>query len=405
MERAGHTPRASAPEGLSSCTRGEADAEAARVERPAGLLSLPFQMPRMRAVGRRRTGSAGVMALAAKAARLGAAIRCNTGYKEAMAVTRKSNALAQATMAKQRAGTAPSSAIVQKLPGPDVTMEDALRVLRSEGEVELRRSQARAIIEKLFVHKYLSEGVSASELASLQDEISMWTDHTLSQMEQHIESPSGFNNQTDEQYLVSFLNNYPGVAFSFNDHFKRRLAEHSFLDVLYKGLAKSSGKQLARRLMDEGWSSDEARRVADAIASDFSRSKKRPVLDGAGAAIEFALSAIRVMSEARPAAVDLWVDRDPQEFPTAESFLRRHYGHRLGIEGDLTLREVGRIDTPLLTALNREFKGRRHELHLLLPTVKERADQKLLKKYGYVPTGTDRKSKLTMMSLERKPAP
>lgn len=59
MERAGHTPRTSAPAGLRSCTRGEADAEAVRVERPAGLLTLPLQMPPMSHGSKERTGSAG----------------------------------------------------------------------------------------------------------------------------------------------------------------------------------------------------------------------------------------------------------------------------------------------------------------------------------------------------------
>lgn len=91
-------------------------------------------------------------------------------------------------------------------------------------------------------------------------------------------------------------------------------------------------------------------------------------------------------------------ERDRNTFPTAEIFLKYFYSDRLGASGDLTPALLGKLDPPLLTALNAEFRGRLSELHKLLPTLKERNDQKLLEKHGYIPEGSDRKKKLTAMA-------
>lgn len=101
----------------------------------------------------------------------------------------------------------------------------------------------------------------------------------------------------------------------------------------------------------------------------------------------------------------LWANRDPKEFPTAEAFLTKVYEGRLGIDGDLTLAALGRLDPPLLNALNIEFRGeeRRAELHELLPTLKKRNDAKLKRELGYVPEGKERQSALAVMARGERP--
>jgi hypothetical protein len=98
-------------------------------------------------------------------------------------------------------------------------------------------------------------------------------------------------------------------------------------------------------------------------------------------------------------------DRDVSKFPTAESFLKEMYAGSLGIEGDLTMAELGRIDPPLLNALNIEFRGaaRRKKLHALLPTLKERNDLKLKWALGYIPKGKERQAALTVMARGERP--
>lgn len=177
--------------------------------------------------------------------------------------------------------------------------------------------------------------------------------------------------------------------------------------VSKRGLNNSLARQLRERLHSRGVSHEDANRIARA-AGDFSGASGLGEAERA-IAVDLAVAAVLADRQLRQGqsgrAPALWIDRDKSEFPTAESFLRTHYGPRLGMDGDLTLADVGRYDTPLLTALNREFKGRREALHLLLPTATQRADQRLLKKHGYIPKGKDRVSKLSMLSHEQRARP
>lgn len=105
-----------------------------------------------------------------------------------------------------------------------------------------------------------------------------------------------------------------------------------------------------------------------------------------------------ISSEFENAARHQFLDRDKSVFPTAEAFLRHFYAERIGIEGDLTPATLGKLDAPLLTALNADFRHRLADLHEMLPTLKQRNDQKLKRQYGYVPEGKDRKHKLTHLA-------
>jgi len=209
----------------------------------------------------------------------------------------------------------------------------------------------------------------------------------------------------------------PEVARNFEDELGE-LVDAEFVEITeenevqYGKLDFDFGALLEQRLRDGGLSEPNAALLARVTLQHFQGAADLDDPQQANLAVDLAFALLRgvdTLSAAFNAAAEpplaKWVDRDPKQFPTAESFLRYHFGPRLGMEGDLTLAEIGRYDTPLLTALNREFKGRRHELHVLLPTVTDRANQRLLERYGYVPQGSDRKSKLAMMSLQRKPNP
>lgn len=215
------------------------------------------------------------------------------------------------------------------------------------------------------------------------------------------------------KYIKPLLSNVPPEQ----GEFKIRLEFSDTTDLNSINLHISFTSLLEQELRSNGWSEADAANVAHSATASLDLTpltSPEQIKAAVRLAAETAQAARNSASGAFERATKLplptetpakWVDRDPKQFPTAESFLRHHFGPRLGMEGDLTLAEIGRYDTPLLTALNREFKGRRHELHVLLPTVTDRANQRLLKKYGYVPQGGDRKSKLAMMSLQRKPNP
>lgn len=162
------------------------------------------------------------------------------------------------------------------------------------------------------------------------------------------------------------------------------------------------------KLKKQGVPDAEAKALAREIARDFTRSHSDDDIGTLDAAVDLAVSAISVTRRLSSAfasaakqgeAMPRWVDRDAREFPTAERFLRHHYGPRLGANGDLTSASLGRLDPALLHVLNLEFRGeRRAELHALLPTVQQRNDAKLLATLGYVPEGDERKNALTSIS-------
>jgi hypothetical protein len=181
---------------------------------------------------------------------------------------------------------------------------------------------------------------------------------------------------------------------------KASIVPISLLDRLINALKD----ELKRR----GLRSDIASDKAPAIAADFLRANSNVDLRALDLGLVAGIAgstysethdlpseAFAVAARRAPA---LWVNRDRCEFPTAESFLLGHYKTRLGIDGDLTQAELSRLDQALFAALRREYKGRLEELHKILPTLKARNDAKLMREYGYIPQGEDRKSKLTIMS-------
>ncbi len=201
--------------------------------------------------------------------------------------------------------------------------------------------------------------------------------------------------------------------------FEKTVALSNQVLIQYETLSSIVTKELERWLRDEGLSRADSSNIARAALDNFrGRAGDREVYEYF--AVELAVATLAAVRKVRPdfftAARDRsaarsdapqWVDRVPQEFPTAESFLKHHYGARLGIDGDLTLSDLGRLDPPLLNALNREFSGtkRRGELHDLLPTLKKRNDAKLLRAYGHVPQGLERKHKLSVLARGEGPKP
>lgn len=103
-------------------------------------------------------------------------------------------------------------------------------------------------------------------------------------------------------------------------------------------------------------------------------------------------------------SVPKWVDRDPEEFPTAESFLRHYFGSRLGLKGDLSIAILKQLDGELLEELKLELAERQNVLKTLLPTQRERGDDKLRTVLGYVPSDEiERKSALAVISRGGQP--
>jgi hypothetical protein len=212
---------------------------------------------------------------------------------------------------------------------------------------------------------------------------------------------------TGDLLFQSYLN--ASLAFSIGD------------DVDYEQLYSEITNQLIARLHANGIGEADAARIArtfvDALPPTVSKAFNLADPAQSAAVVEVALAGIRISREATldfqqvtsadslPPPLRKWQDRDPAKFPTAEDFLKEAYKGRLGIDGDLTLADLGRLDPPLLNALNLEFRGkdRRVELHKLLPTLKERNDAKLERELGYVPQGKERQSALAVMARGERP--
>lgn len=184
-----------------------------------------------------------------------------------------------------------------------------------------------------------------------------------------------------------------------------RFDVHDFKDAAADELAKLGVPAVLAGALEGVLAEFEADLTSPPISSKLR--SKLPKLLAMAAAVPFRAAALPkdAKQNLKDDAPRLWRDREPSDSRTPEQFLKDEYAGRLGIDGDLTQADLGRLDTALLTALNREFKGRRAELHALLPTLQARNDAKLLREHGYVPRGDDRKSKLTTSSRRDRPSP
>jgi hypothetical protein len=291
----------------------------------------------------------------------------------------------------------------------------AAEILDKLGTTTEGRAAAAEVIRTQLIQTAIAQGVPPGILQQSSEALDSGVEETLRRVEEAL--------QRGEISDREFANIAAVGSFCLGSI----MAESEMLDdkrlvmSLMSSLFFMDGFSLKALLNAEGLSDRFAEALYNKLDSDPILDFDSPSVPSPKLGETFVVATVRALRElnlvdlgqpskafsdvAEPNAVARWVDRDRSQCPTAESFLRRHYGPRLGIGGDLTLSEVGRHDMPLLTALNREFKGRRDELHQLLPTVRERADQRLLAKYGYVPQGRDRMSKLAMLSREKKPSP
>lgn len=180
-------------------------------------------------------------------------------------------------------------------------------------------------------------------------------------------------------------------------------------ELEYRKLKSDIVALLEQKLRDGGLSEPNAALLAHATMHHFQKVDDLSDPQQAAIAVDLAVALLRGVdtltaefNAAAEPARPKWIDRDPDKFPTAESFLRHYFGPRLGIEGDLTQAALGKIDGRLLAALDAEFRGeRRSELRALLPTTKERNDALLLRMYGYIPEGEDRKKKVTVLARHK----
>jgi hypothetical protein len=213
--------------------------------------------------------------------------------------------------------------------------------------------------------------------------------------------------------------NFKHWSFKKGDLANKAVANLVGRGIRYDVLEIDIEDLLAKKLLNSGIPEDEAQAFAHSVTAKFKKSSQNPdalnTVAEAEAAADLVMAALLASAGSgclkaprfsRPFETpSLWVDRNKGMFPTAESFLRHHYGPRLGIDGDLTYAALGRIDVGLQTALVREFKGRRDELHALLPTTKSRTDARLFREFGYVPEGADRAAKLAALSRRKTLSP
>lgn len=175
----------------------------------------------------------------------------------------------------------------------------------------------------------------------------------------------------------------------------------------FKSPLKEEERELRAALKVEFRKAGLPSKLADKAYSTFKAFEERPSTPPIGEKLRqrmpVLLANIAAISFSKASTEQpLFADRDVEISPSAEAFLKQAYGDRLGINGDLTQADVGRLDPQLLTALNAEFTGeRRAELRKLLPTTKERNDALLLQRYGYIPEGDDRKKKVTVLARHK----
>lgn len=223
---------------------------------------------------------------------------------------------------------------------------------------------------------------------------------------------------TDEEIIDNLRSKAIEIASEVISSY-RRFNFSDFYGITENDLTNVLAERLASGLSGQGFPTDQVTSLAREIARDFLGKGPSPDPDALTGAIDLAVCALRVAARtnldfARASGLvlqdgqeKLWINRETDRFSSAEDFLTEVYGDRLGADGNLTMADLGRLDPPLLNALNLEFRGhvRRQELHRLLPTLKERNDAKLLRAYGFIPEGVERKNKLTVLARGEGPRP
>lgn len=293
-------------------------------------------------------------------------------------------------------------------------LENQLHQVPSLFKLDIPRKEQRArvfaLVERQIIQIILSKGYPSSEIDLAKSSIENWAPYITYQAQDQFHQ----DNEPEDRIIEWVENEVARLANSII-RFNKNIAWHEPDDVLFNKLKSGFEKQFRRELRKRNVPDDEASLLSREIAGDFAQANSGGSLSSYSAALELAVTAVLVARRRSAIAgnangkkndespIPLWVDREPGEFPTAESFLRRHYGPRLGIDGDLTQAELGRLDMALQTALSREFKGRRDKMRAMLPTVEERRNAQLQREYGYVPQGEDRKRKIT--ALSRRPTP
>lgn len=263
--------------------------------------------------------------------------------------------------------------------------------------------------------RLVDTSLSFAQLGALEPDIAALAQRILDGFDQALQEPLDDDIWEDIEFqalceMAQFIDvaSNPALAFALRDSFA----------LSYEKLRTTFAHQLKERLTTQGMSTAEADRLAIAVVSDFEatspfasalrdQQQTETLLDTIASTVRVVRSATQGFQPVsypvlRPLPPIRWVERNPEEFPTAESFLRHHFGPRLGIDGDLTQASLAKIDSRLMAALDAEFRGeRRAELRKLLPTTKERNDALLLRTYGYVPEGEDRKKKVTVLARHK----
>lgn len=180
---------------------------------------------------------------------------------------------------------------------------------------------------------------------------------------------------------------------------------HAVTGVAYGKLLKDLRAKLENELRVRSIGEAVTARVADALLRDRQALTVLRDPERSGPAIDFLVVALRSLPHDLAEAPEIWTQRTKSKRETPAAFLRRVYGDRLGLDGDLTQAELSRIDVGLYTALRRQFKSQKDQLSALLPTVGERRDTQFQREYGYIPKGDDRKRKLMALSRKQRPTP
>lgn len=215
--------------------------------------------------------------------------------------------------------------------------------------------------------------------------------------------------------------NADNVAFVFecSTIYKNYIDGKPEIGTNYGNLYRTFERQLYERLIGHLDEAD-ARNLARSTVAIFSKVSSLQEPEQVEAATElagtllqlylrdFAPSAQNEFAKATTlpsSAPEIWSERDQPDRETAFEFLQRVYGSRLGVEGDLTLTALQRLDPDLVDELKHEASGdRAEELRALLPSPRARGDAKLLKALGYIPDDPmERQKALTVLARGERP--
>jgi hypothetical protein len=190
----------------------------------------------------------------------------------------------------------------------------------------------------------------------------------------------------------------------FGDRIEINLIDLQENDELHKSrLLGDIARQLDERLREKGVSKANATQISRAVSDTFNDATAFATPAQREAAVNLALAASLAALSIRETSKK-WKDRAPEEHPTAEAFLRDVYKGRLGIDGNLSITALKRVDRELADQLLVEFEGRREELDALLPNRRMRGDAKLMRELGHIPPDErERQNALAVISRGGQP--